>query len=94
MGRNKGAKNKTAGKSPKSAKRKGKAPDPKTEKATGIHAISFLYDLIINKGGLQGIEKKMHAPVFNAFQIVENDLNRLTELDKKAPPEEKKDDKK
>jgi hypothetical protein len=90
----KGSNKNPRGRPPKSANRKGKKVDPKTPPPTGINAINFLYDLIINKGGLQGIEKKFHAPVFNAFQIVENDLNRIPDLEKKVPKEEKKDGKK
>lgn len=92
MTRKKGSKNKV-GRPPKSAKRKGKKVVPEADKPTGSHAVNFLYDLIIKKGGLQSIEKNMHASVFNAFQLIENDLNRLGELEKNAPKEEKKDDK-
>lgn len=88
MGGKKSNKNRV-GRPPKSAKRKGEKPQE--PQPTGINAVTFLYDLIINKGGLQSIEKKMHASIFNAFQIIENDLNRLKELEKKSPKEEKKD---
>jgi len=85
MARKKVSRNKTAGRTPKSAPRKGKKDTTKPSAAPpgGTEAISFLYDQVVKKGGLEAIEDQFHASVFNAFAILKRSLARLDELEKK-----------
>lgn len=89
--KSKQAKKKTAGRPPKSAKRKGAAPNPPQPLPTSTNALNFLYEQIVINGGLQAIDKKLHGAIFNAFQIVENDLKRIPALEEKLPKEDKKE---